>query len=388
MSPFSADVSQFAKAVQAALKIAKGPDFFRRTDPPNLDEFRVLRRWNSHTPSLLDVWGGGYFLRWHGKGTVIDPGVSFLRLLNLHTPYGLRHLDMIVATHDHFDHCGDLGTLLSLLRAYNDPKREPPYPKHSWDLVVSHGAADQLVPLLVHPENAGIIRWRKALPPQEVTSVPASDGSADEEISTIYSYELGAVKAFHNELLGEQTGFGVRIALAGQNKCIAISGDTAIARRADDMDGSELIDGYRGASLLVLHVGTMEKPDESRLKQHLGFNGVVQVLSRLAGDASLQLVVLSEWGYEFGRLGLRGRSRFTELVVEDLKAHGCDRFFAAVEGAPAGDDRIPILPADLNLRISLPDFGVWPDGEVNAVPAMKIRAREGVDRIRYVVLGP
>ena len=86
MSPFSSDVSEFAKAVQAALKIAKGPDFFRRTDPGELNEFRVLRRWNSHTPSLLDVWGGGYFLRWQRKGTVID-----LSTRNLWQLYGVGH---------------------------------------------------------------------------------------------------------------------------------------------------------------------------------------------------------------------------------------------------------------------------------------------------------
>jgi len=165
VSPFSADVSEFAEAVQSALAIAKGPDFFRRRGPEQLNEFRVLRRWNSHSPSLLDVWGGGYLLRWQGKGTIIDPGVSFLRLLNLHTAYGLQDLDMIVATHDHFDHCGDLGTLISLLRAYNDPKKVPPNPQHPWDLVVSHGVADQLGPMLTHPENTDIVHWKKALPP-------------------------------------------------------------------------------------------------------------------------------------------------------------------------------------------------------------------------------
>jgi ribonuclease BN (tRNA processing enzyme) len=381
-------LDEFRIAVQAARKIAKGPDFFRRRGPDGLNELRVLRRWNSHTPSLLDVWGGGYFLRWQGKGTVIDPGVSFLRLFSLYTPYGLQDVNMIVATHDHFDHCGDLGTLIGFLRAYNGLKKDQRGKKHPWDLMLSHGVADQLGPLLVHPDNAGAIRWRKALPPQDVTSMTTSGRSAvgnPKRISTKYRYTLQAMKSFHNELLGENTGFGVHITLASPRKHIVVSSDTAIARRTKRVDGDELVEGYRGANLLILHVGTMEDPGESRLPQHLGFNSVVEVLSRLADDETLELVVLSEWGYEFGRLGLWGRSRFTELVVEELERRNCRRFFAAVEGAPPYGNKIPILPADLNLRISLPDFGVWPDGAQKPVPAVDIRASEGIDRIRYLV---
>jgi hypothetical protein len=387
VNPFSSEVRAFAEDVQAAREKVKGPEFFRRRGPGEVNELRILRRWNSHTPSLLNVWGGGYFLRWRGKGTVIDPGVTFLRLLNQNTPYGLRDVDMVVATHDHPDHCGDLGTLITVLRACNALKEYPPRKKHLWDVVVSHGVADQLGAILVHPENARVLRWRKALPPQNVTGMPASGRSAagnPKRISMKYRYRLKAVKAFHNELLGESTGFGVHITLADPPKHIVVSSDTAIGGETQGADGSELVEGYRGANLLVLHVGTMENPDESRLKQHLGFTGVVEVLSRLVDSEALELVVLSEWGYEFGRLGLRGRSRFTELVVKELEQRNCYRFFAAVEGAPPGAGRIPILPADLDLRISLPDFGVWPDGAKEAVPAVDIRANEGIDRIRYL----
>jgi hypothetical protein len=383
----NSEVRDFAKAVLAAREKAKGPDFFRRRGDRKFNELRILRRWNSHTPSLLGVWGGGYFLRWQEKGTIIDPGVSFLRLFSLYTPYGLQDVDMIVTTHDHFDHCGDLGALVSLLRAYNGLKEDPPRKKHPWDMVVSRGVADQFRAILKHPENARVLRWRKALPPQNVTSMPASGRSAagnPKRISMKYRYGLKAVKAFHNELLGESTGFGVHITLADPPKHIVVSSDTAIGGETQGADGSELVEGYRGANLLVLHVGTMENPDESRLKQHLGFTGVVEVLSRLVDSEALELVVLSEWGYEFGRLGLRGRSRFTELVVKELEQRNCYRFFAAVEGAPPGAGRIPILPADLDLRISLPDFGVWPDGAKEAVPAVDIRANEGIDRIRYL----
>jgi hypothetical protein len=262
-----------------------------------------------------------------------------------------------------------------------------------WDLVVSHGVAAQLGTLLVHPDNAEIIRCQMAQLPEEITGVAATGGSAagnPESISTKYGYRLATVSAFHDELLRDSTGFGVRLTLDSEPKSIVISSDTAIARELAVTHGSELVDGYRGANLLILHVGSIEKRGESRLPQHLGFTGVVEVLSKLAVDNSLQLVVLSEWGYEFGRLGLWGRSRFTELVVEALNnsSGGRDKYFAAVDGAPPVAGKVPVLPADLNLRISLPDLGVWPDDKPDAVPAVNIRAIEGAAGIRYVKAGP
>ena len=59
----------FAEQVERARRISKGPEMFLRCaeDMGDQPEFRVLRRWNSHTPALMDVHGGGYFLRWHGS---------------------------------------------------------------------------------------------------------------------------------------------------------------------------------------------------------------------------------------------------------------------------------------------------------------------------------
>ena len=45
--------------------------------------FLVLKRWNSYSPILSSTdnpsMGGGYFLSWHGKGIVVDPGISYIR---------------------------------------------------------------------------------------------------------------------------------------------------------------------------------------------------------------------------------------------------------------------------------------------------------------------
>ena len=71
---------------------------------------------------------------------------------------------MVVVTHDHVDHCQDLGTLVILFRQFNkwlvDKNNEPP---HVWDMIVSYGVADQFVSLLNHPDNAPFVLWRKIL---------------------------------------------------------------------------------------------------------------------------------------------------------------------------------------------------------------------------------
>jgi len=90
---------------------------------------------------------------------------------------------------------------------------------------------------------------------------------------------------------------------------------------------------------VILHVGTMEKPSGKRLGQHLGTPGSG---GRAEGSGEKQekphLVVLTEWGYEFGRLRctaiLRG-GRGAVLVEERLQQLGCDAYVAAVPVTPA-----------------------------------------------------
>jgi ribonuclease BN (tRNA processing enzyme) len=377
--------SHFAREIEQARQQAKGPDLFWRKGVHELDEIRILRRWNSHTPSLLDVWGGGYFLRWRGRGTIIDPGCSFVRLFRLHTPYGLDDVDMVVATHDHMDHCQDLATLISLFRAYNKWRGEQGMPTRVWDLLLSLGVTEQFGSLVANPENVPCLRWRRVIPPEDVKrawDLPGGPCPGNPVvIARKYSYKLRAVKAFHKELVAVQSAMGLRFGLRGTKKTIVISGDTAISPSGEGADADEAAQAYRGASLLILHVGTMEKPGEPSLKQHLGLTGVVGILGKLAGDPP-ELVVLTEWGYEFGRLGLLGRSFFTKLVANELNRKGCDRYFAAIEGANPRQDQTPIIPADLNLRVSLPDFEVWSETR-GFVHAAQIRAKEQAERIIF-----
>ncbi len=75
------------------------------------DVISILRGWCSSV-TLLEgshgKWrGGGYFLRWQGKGLAIDPGFDFLR--NFHdAEYHGREIDAVFVSHNHPDHNSDL----------------------------------------------------------------------------------------------------------------------------------------------------------------------------------------------------------------------------------------------------------------------------------------
>lgn len=403
----SSAVRGFATEMEEARQIAKVPELFSRTriTREKMDEICVLRRWNSHTPSVWDTWGGGYFLRWQGKGIIIDPGCSFIKLFRSETPYEIGDINMIIATHDHIDHCQDLGTVISLFREYNKWLDKQNHPPKNWDLLMSLGVEDQINSLLVHPENSPFLRWSRILPPEDVEHVQpppsiAKDKSKkdmelwsehlsthllfyQEKIIQKYGFALSVFPTLHRELLGGRTGLGLQFKFPSDSVTITISGDTGFD------DELNLEKYYKKANVLILHVGTMEGVEGSRLGEHLGLNGVTNILIGL-NTATIKLVVLTEWGYEFGRLPrpgeLGGRSWFTRLVEERLHEKGCDSFRAATSKIDTGD-RIPIIPADIGLRIRLPDLYVWSSdentGKGGFVPGNRIWSEEKGEEIIY-----
>jgi ribonuclease BN (tRNA processing enzyme) len=403
----SANAKRFALDLEESRLIAKVPELFLRSWIPRekADEICIFRRWNSHTPSVWNAWGGGYFISWQGKGTIVDPGHSFLKLLRMETPYDIGDIQMVITTHDHVDHCQDLGTIISLFREYNkwlDLQNKPP---RTWDLVMSHGVADQFNSFLVHPENAPFIRWKRALFPEDITQIHSLPSFVQKKsrkdmqrwqkhlssyalfcqkkIAQDYKYKLKLLSTRHKELLGGCTALGLQFKLIPGGKIVVISGDTGYDDRLD------LVNCYKDAHLLILHVGTMEGIDEKPLSEHLGLDGVTKVLLGLC-RSKLALVILTEWGYEFGRL-IRpgesgGRSRFTNLVIERLHDMGCNSYYAAISPNSV-EGKIPIIPADISLRIQLPDFQIWSEDKNNGQggfePYNRIWADDQGEEIKY-----
>jgi len=78
----------------------------------------ILRGWSSSV-TLLEgfehMWrGGGYLIKWQGKGIVIDPGFDFLR--NFHDlKYHGREIDAVLVSHNHSDHNADVKSIDDLM---------------------------------------------------------------------------------------------------------------------------------------------------------------------------------------------------------------------------------------------------------------------------------
>ena len=409
----------FAREVEMARGAAKKPLLFLR-NPPKLPidtdgEIRFLRRWNSHTPMFAGGWGGGYLVRWRGKGTVIDPGCTFLRAFNALTPYSLGDVHVIIVTHDHTDHCHDLVPLISLLREFNKWRLGEGLAPHGWDLVVSQGVHSQYQSLLHHPETSVFLTVRKLLAPEKADQVcelpdylasPKTTANwpphhrswqafhRSRRLSREYAYKLSATKTHHRELLGERTGFGVTLEFlreTGEESpvVVAFGGDTAVHPSKPGTRVTDFVRAWRRADVVVLHVGTMEKPrrrddrDFDRLGEHLGIRGVSDILWGLRNSAHLKMVVLAEWGYEFGRLGLNGRTAFCELVQRRLEAKGCQGYYS-LTSMTRPENGIPIIPCDIGLRVSLPQLQIWQCNPQEVfLPPAQVVAREVGEQILY-----
>ncbi len=299
------------------------------------DEFVVLRRWSSYTPMAASAKGGGYFVRWKDKGIVIDPGCTFLDSFQKHhsssgfAAHSLEDVNLIIATHDHPDHCEDLGQLLALAYAYklhySDAQNTPDYPI---DLVVSRGVSQKYHTLIDNYNNQKFLRTSTVTPPAKVPWIK------ETELREAYHMDLECTVTKHREILGGDDGFGVKFTFHhdGGSFVLCDTGDTAY---------SESLNGqYDGSDVLLVHVGTLEEIHKKAVGrgEHLCFGGTVSLLRALKDKP--KLVILGEWGEEFAFPGYR--KRFTDFVKEY---------------ANLGD--IPILPADLGMRIRIPDGHVW-----------------------------
>jgi len=420
---------KLVRDMAAATERVKGMDLFYQTGrpffAPGCGELRVMRQWNSHTPSVENVDGGGYFLWWNEKGTVVDPGYSFVRLFRK-ARYRLSDIDMIAVTHDHSDHCHSLVPMISLFRQYTKRLKDRKIsPKKRWELVASHGVVHQMSTILQNlssplndSDERDLVFWETLAPPRNVgrlrTSVKTRSTARptatpeNDDIAERYRYRLGALDTYHSEYFheSENTAMGFRFDLLdpigafdarkASVKSIVLAGDTGINPDMNSRKCAWLARQYRGAHLLSLHVGSMEGMKQKRLKEHLGFNGVVGVLNFLKNDPCLECVVLTEWGYEFSPLyckkrplpGAAGdfsaRTRFAYCLVEELRAKGCRKYYVPIQGVPRDGGTVPVIPADKDLRFRLPDLSVGSRVPNRWIPLADLQIREPSDDVEYL----
>ena len=309
------------------------------------DTLSILRGWSSAV-TLLEgserLWrGGGYFLKWHGHGVVIDPGFDFLR--NFHDAgFHGREIGAVLVSHNHPDHNSDLKDIDDL--RYEMWKRlkgtvelgSQPYVL-IWDLdsqnatkFGSESPQHQLPPIVM---SSGFplsfdLRTHVSKIPLKVIPFKVDHGSD-------VKHAMGMVI----ELLGDQGETVVRIGYT-----------------ADTEYFTNLHEHLKDCDVLIAHISqptTEELQDESKQKSlHLGYRGT----ARLIAECQPTLTLVGEFWAGLTDLriplvkGLKERSGVKHILPSGLGMHlklptldvectecGKPTSFAKIKVAPPAD---------------------------------------------------
>ncbi len=358
----------------------KSPDF----------ELISLRRWNSFSPNLgsraAASVGGGYLVRlWHRDrylGIAVDPGYNFLENL-FNEGFTIADIDIIVVTHAHPDHTENLTNLFTLLFERNkrmadeekqDESTEIPAPiDHRVFLLVTEGVFERYESMLRETKTyvRDVVVLKAAGWPGSGASSAAVRVSVCSDKQSSCCIELNsntdqafkgeecaaviqAKRAWHDDQT-EHDSIGIVVTYWGESKqpkLIGILGDSKYHE--------ELYRDYSDCSVLIAHLGSLisksyyrsteenrhPKPEdyEKMIKEeaHLYLPGLTRLICDLKnrnGNKNFPLLVLSEFGEE-----LRGGLR--KDLAKRL-AYGVQK------------ERLPIVPADVGLRIDIEERRIF-----------------------------
>jgi Tfp pilus assembly protein PilF/ribonuclease BN (tRNA processing enzyme) len=288
------------------------------------DELLILRGWSSSVTLLEGAtnrhwYGGGYFLRWRGKGLIIDPGFDFID--NFHEAgCHLLEVSAVAVSHDHTDHNGDLRSL-----------------------------DDFIYELSRSPEiKAAGIAFKPVIIVDEDTSRRISDGTKDhrgpirlftdgDRVDESWyggkrnnlPFEIQHFPVFHGNDVPRAQGFKILL-LDEEGRTVLTIGYTGDTGYSED-----LLEYLKDVDVLIAHVSQpdpLELQDPSHFKKvHLGYNGVTELVKHLKPKLTL---VGEFWA---GLVDLR-----MDIIAGVRRRTGVKT----------------VLPATLGLKLSLPDLSI------------------------------
>ena len=75
----------------------------------------MLKGWSSAIPLFgthidhigTECRGGGYFIKWQGKGIIVDPGIDFVKNFD-EAKFNFQEINLVIVSHNYTDHNQDL----------------------------------------------------------------------------------------------------------------------------------------------------------------------------------------------------------------------------------------------------------------------------------------
>ena len=249
------------------------------------DKFVVLRRFQSFNPQVprprdMKILGGGYFLFWRGKGTVIDPGYDFLQNF-FSEGFALDDIDAVVITHSHPDHDEQLSTILTMIAEWNDfwkkNFREDKVKKI--DLFLNEGSYRKYVNWIYSPNvvvrkvyqlQLNARRGRK--PDTRPWEYYSQQENCRLDLLEEYHYVLEVVPAWHDEIIAQTSAIGLIFHL--HRPASAARGEGKDFRLklgiTSDTYGYHCIgEQYKGCDVLVAHIGDLKAAELLKLMDPL-----------------------------------------------------------------------------------------------------------------------
>jgi tetratricopeptide (TPR) repeat protein/phosphoribosyl 1,2-cyclic phosphodiesterase len=308
--------------VKAKVRNAKESQYdkyLKLADSTRANQLSILRGWSSSV-TLLDgshgQWrGGGYFLKWHGKGMVIDPGFDFLH--NFHDAgFHGREIDAVVVSHNHPDHNAEVKHLDDLrYEIWNACTRADQPTPEPYVLVMDLDTRDQ------HKED-----FCRAEGPQRHPPIIFDVGRCSPldclEQSVLHDFPctITYFRAQHSADVPNATSFVITLLDEG-------GAEFRLGYTADTRYYPELKDRLGKCDVLIAHISQPDYEEyddvKHRKKVHLGYRGLIQLLS----EVKPPLVLIGEFWAGLTDLridlsqGLREQSGVRHILPTSVGMH-------------------------------------------------------------------
>ncbi len=288
------------------------------------DVFVFLKDWSGSSPYAAvtkpeefggqPIVGGGYFLKWNGRGTVIDPGIGFVTNF-LGEPFHSCEVHHVLTTHAHIDHTADLMALQNLHKEYCEA-----LDKHG----PTGGTARSSHPL-THFWDRTTFRINPYIP-----TCDAEDGAHELTPSSqphLPSEAAMTITPLHSQHCDDSVALLLMMKVGEEERVrIGLTSDAAV-----EAAGS-LAKAFQGCDVIILHFSKRHTPDPltGQVKEsHLGFEGCIEIIK----DTDAQVYVVAEFCAEDGE----------DHRIRDTRTIG-----------DLAETQATVVPADIGLTLWLP----------------------------------